>query len=101
MLILKSTDNLQNADLHNVLGGIKKLADQVCWCCKDVENICGRIDLKKLPEDLHPREIRKLYDLLHHDTILVCMLFKSIEASTNKPEASRQTTFGRYKGLET
>ena len=71
MLIIKSTDTHQNADLQRVLSEIKTLADQVSCYCEDMGDVPAGSNLMRLPIPLLPDCAQELDSLFHNDENIV------------------------------
>lgn len=74
MLVIKSTDTHQNADLQRVLSEIQTLADQVSCYCEDMGNVPAGSNLMRLPLPLLPSCAEELDKLYHNDENIVRIL---------------------------
>ena len=85
MLIIKSTETHQNADLQRVLSDIQSLADHVSCYCEDMENATASSAVMRLPFPLLPDYAQQLDNLFHNDENIVRKLPQNLERNANKP----------------
>lgn len=86
MLIIKSTDNLQNADQRKVLRAVQKLADQVSCLREEMDNVHRRrSNLLRLPHPLLPDFALQLDKILHENMVRIQFQIRLI--NTNQLEA--------------